>query len=79
VPEHPAPKIDPNQVFTLDQARDLLGLAATALPRECRAGRLRHARRRGRTFILGQWLLEWVAEGEVTTRRRHAETNGTVN
>jgi hypothetical protein len=70
VPDQAAPVIDPCGVFTLQQARELLGLAETTLPRECRRGRLRHAKRAGRIFILGEWLIEWVRDGEVTRRRQ---------
>jgi hypothetical protein len=44
-----------------------MGLAKETISREIRLGRLRHAKRAGRTLILGAWLLQWVRAGE---RRR---------
>jgi hypothetical protein len=42
----------------------MLGLKKGTLPRELRLGRLRHAKRAGRIFILGRWVLAWLAAGE---------------
>ena len=59
------PVIDPRAVFTIDQARSTLVLAKNCLPREKRLGRLRVAKRAGKYLIMGQWLLEWIAAGEL--------------
>jgi hypothetical protein len=70
-PTHQAPPtIEPNSVYSLDQARQLLGLAKGCLPREIRLGRLRVAKRAGRYLITGAWLLQWIEGGELkrTTR-----------
>ena len=61
-----APVIDPRTVYSLDQARHVLGLAKGCLPREIRLGRLRVSKRAGRYLILGAWLLEWIESGELS-------------
>jgi hypothetical protein len=72
-PAPPAPHIIvPTGVYTLPQARTALGLKATTLPREVRHGRLRVARRGGRYYLLGDWLLEWLRAGEVVRRKDEA-------
>jgi hypothetical protein len=38
------------------------------LPREIRLGRLRAAKRGGRYFLLGEWLLAWLRDGEIRKR-----------
>ncbi len=63
--------IHPTAVYSLADAARLLGLRKNCLPREVRLGRLRVSKRAGRYFVLGQWLLEWVAGGEL---RRPAES-----
>jgi hypothetical protein len=63
------PVINRRAVFTLETLRPLLGLSKACLPREIRLGRLRVARRAGRYFILGAWVLEWLEAGEVRKRR----------
>jgi hypothetical protein len=67
--------IVPSAVYTLASAREALGLKAGTLPREIRLRRLRAAKRAGKVFLLGEWLLTWLKEGEVT-RRRAAKLNG---
>jgi hypothetical protein len=57
--------IDPNAVFSQEQARAALGLTKTTLPREIRLGNLRVAKRAGRYFIRGEWLLQWIDGGEL--------------
>jgi len=56
----------PTAVYRSGQLARLLGLAATTLRREKRAGRIRYSRRAGRDFYLGQWVLEWLQAGEVS-------------
>jgi hypothetical protein len=60
-----APVIEPNAVFTLDSLKHTLGLARNCLPREIRLARLRAAKRAGRYFLLGKWVLEWIEDGEL--------------
>ena len=70
-----APTIDPRAVYTIATLTDTLGLKAGTLPRELRLGRLRYAKRSGRVWILGRWVLDWLQAGEVRKeRRRPAET-----
>jgi hypothetical protein len=57
-------------VYTPATARDALGLSKTTLGREIRLGRLRHTKRAGRSFIMGSWLLEWLADGEVRRKTK---------
>jgi hypothetical protein len=63
------PVIHENAVYGLEQARTALGLAKATLGREIRLGRLRVAKRAGKYLILGSWLLEWIAAGEITRRK----------
>ena len=69
--------VRPGAVYDLEAARIALGLTKTTLNRELRLGRLRCAKRAGRYFLLGEWLLQWLSEGEVdrskaTARREEA-------
>jgi len=50
-------------------------LTASTIRREVREGRLRVSKRCGRYYLLGEWLLEWIAGGEVK-RRVTPSTNG---
>jgi len=43
----------------------MFGLKATSVRREVRLGRLRIAKRCGRYYCLGQWVLQWLGEGEL--------------
>lgn len=61
--------IVPNAVYDQEAARLALSLTKTTLSRELRLGRLRCAKRAGRYFILGAWLLQWLRDGEM--RKRH--------
>jgi len=70
------PTILPGSVFTLASLTEQLGLKRGTLPREIRNRRLRAAKRAGRYFVLGEWVLEWLAGGEV--KRRQPELNGTL-
>jgi hypothetical protein len=59
-----APRILPNQIFTIASLTSCLGLKAGTVPREIRLRRLRCSKRAGRVFILGSWVLEWLRDGE---------------
>jgi hypothetical protein len=63
------PVIDPCAVLTLDHAREVLDLAENTLGREVRLGRLRVTKRGGRYYVLGEWLLQWLRDGEVKRRK----------
>lgn len=60
-----APVINPNAVFDRQALRDLLQVRDSTIGREIRLGRLRVARRAGKHFFLGVWVLEWLTTGEV--------------
>jgi hypothetical protein len=64
------PVIMPTSVYTVPQAQRTLRLAAGTLPREVRLGRIRVAKRAGRYFLLGEWILEWLRAGEVRREER---------
>jgi hypothetical protein len=55
--------IDPRAVYTVPAATAALALARECLPREIRLGRLQARKRAGHYWILGQWLLDWLASG----------------
>ena len=61
--------IRPEMVYDREGARAALGLTKTTLARELRLGRLRCAKRAGRYFVLGEWLLDWLRAGEVQRSR----------
>lgn len=68
--------VRPTAVYSLAEAAQLLKLKKNCLPREVRLGRLRVSKRAGRYFVLGQWLLDWIAAGELP---RPANTNPPTN
>src|SRR5262249_10660522 len=55
-------------IYSLVQAQQALGLRKSTLAREIREGRLRVAKRAGKYFVLGAWLLAWVEGGELKRR-----------
>ena len=55
----------PTAVYTLDTATRALGLDRTTLRNEITRGAVRRAKRGGKVYFLGAWLLEWVRRGEV--------------
>jgi hypothetical protein len=65
--------IDPHAVYQLPELIEALQLKASTVRREVREGRLRIARRAGRYYCLGQWVLEWIVGGEVRPRAPAAE------
>jgi hypothetical protein len=66
--------IDANGVYTVDDARQIFRLKQSTIRREVREGRLRVSKRAGRYYLLGEWLLQWIREGEL--RGRTAAANG---
>jgi hypothetical protein len=56
--------IHPDAVYTLASLRQL-HVTASLIRSERRAGRFRLARRGGRYYVLGRWILEWLESGEV--------------
>lgn len=61
--------IEPNGVYLPETVRKALKLRASSLRREIREQRLRVAKRCGRYYLLGSWLLEWIAGGELPDGR----------
>jgi hypothetical protein len=57
--------ICPSAVYTVDDLRRFLGLKMSSVRREVRLKRLRIAKRCGRYFCLGQWVLQWIEGGEL--------------
>jgi hypothetical protein len=55
----------PGAVYTVEDLRRIFGLKASSVRREVRLGRLRIAKRCGRYYCLGQWVLEWLGDGEL--------------
>src|SRR4051794_38997407 len=56
--------IDPNAVFTVPQLQAALFLPDSTINREIRLGHLQARVRAGKRFILGQWVLTWIASGK---------------
>jgi hypothetical protein len=69
-------EIRPTNVYLVDDARRLLRLKQSTIRREVREGRLRIAKRAGRYYLLGEWILEWLRGGEVK-RGQPNNDNGT--
>jgi hypothetical protein len=65
--------IHPCGVYTVASLQAALGLTRTTVSREARLGRLRLAKRAGRYFILGRWVMQWLEEGEVRRKDRQAK------
>jgi hypothetical protein len=63
--------IEANGVYFLDTAQAILRLRDSTIRREVRERRLRIAKRAGRYYILGRWLIEWIERGEI----RRADDN----
>jgi hypothetical protein len=69
-------EIRPTAVYFVDDARRILRLKQSTIRREVRDGRLRIAKRAGRYYLLGEWILEWLRGGEVK-RGQPNNDNGT--
>jgi hypothetical protein len=61
--------IDPHALGTVEEWTAHLDLGQTTLLREIRRRRLRASRRAGKYWLTGQWIMDWVAGGDVTWRR----------
>jgi hypothetical protein len=57
--------IDPRAVYFPEDVRRIFRLKASTIRREVREGRLRVAKRAGRYYLLGAWLLAWIEAGEL--------------
>jgi hypothetical protein len=66
-----APVIDPRAVYDAPTFRQVFGLTRSSLAREVRERRLRVAKRCGRYFLLGDWILDWLRNGELKPRNHN--------
>lgn len=57
--------IDPRAIYWVDTLQATLRLRKSSVRREWKAGRLRVGKRCGRLFVLGNWLREWLLQGEL--------------
>jgi hypothetical protein len=57
--------IHPSAVYTVAGLQAALSLSKSTDAREERLKRLRAAKRDGRYYILGAWILEWLRGGEI--------------
>lgn len=67
-------KIPTHAVYDKEALQKMLGLSATTILREVRAGRLRACKRAGRYFFLAEHVNEWLRKGEVNGNGRHDDT-----
>ena len=65
----------PGAVYTVQDLRQIFGLKASSVRREVRLGRLRIAKRCGRYYCLGQWVLQWFTNGELKPQPVSREAN----
>ena len=70
--------IHPTAIYLVEDARRVLRLKESTVRREVREGRLRVAKRAGRYYLLGAWLLQWLREGEVRRRAQPARVGPPV-
>jgi hypothetical protein len=68
------PVIDPYAVYFTDTLQKVFRLRKSTIRREWKEGRLRLAKRAGRYFVLGEWVLEWLRTGELS--RKAAQQGG---
>jgi hypothetical protein len=61
--------IHPTAVYTVEDAKRIFSLRDSTIRREVREGRLRIAKRAGRYYLLGRWIIEWIEGGEVRRGR----------
>ena len=67
LPIAPALDLRPEAVYLPAQIVAALGLRASSLRSEWRAGRLRIVRRCGRNFLLGKDILSWLDAGALAS------------
>jgi len=74
----PTRVIHDSAVHPLSEWGQILGLPKHCLKREARLGRLRVAKRAGRLWAVGSWIIEWIMNGEIHRRKRSGtdEANG---
>jgi hypothetical protein len=62
-------------IYTVEDLRCIFGLKTSSVRREVRLGRLRIARRCGRYYCLGKWVLQWIGDGELIPRHGLRESH----
>jgi hypothetical protein len=72
-------EIKRDAVYTVETATKPLDLADTTILTEIRRKRLCASRRAGRYFILGEWLLRWIAEGDVREEETGKRANNRIS
>lgn len=65
--------VRPTDLYTRAEVGEILGLTERAVGQEVQSGRLLCSKRCGRSYFLGEWLLEWVKAGVVLHRARAAK------
>jgi hypothetical protein len=81
-PDAPAPSssqphvVSPDAVYTVGEFQAALKLTRSTVRREVKAKRLRVAKRAGKYFLLGKWILEWLEGGEHQPKAQPADRNG---
>lgn len=60
--------IDPRGLYFPGDVVEVFRLRNSTIRREVREGRLKVAKRAGRYFMLGEWLIEWLRGGVVERR-----------
>lgn len=76
LPIAPALDLRPDAIYLPRQVIAALGLRASSLRSEWRAGRLRIIRRCGKNYLLGRDILAWLDGGELSSPA--ARRNGTA-
>jgi hypothetical protein len=61
--------INPTSVYSKQQFQAAFALTKESTRREVRLGRLKVARRGGRYWILGEWIIDWLRAGQVRPRQ----------
>jgi hypothetical protein len=69
--------IRPDAIYRPAEIEAILGLAASTLSREFREGRLRMSKRAGRHWLMGAWVISWLAGGEYHYKPQHRATKPT--
>jgi hypothetical protein len=61
--------INPTAAYSKQQFQAAFSLTKESTRREVRLGRLKVARRGGRYWILGEWIIDWLRAGQVRPRQ----------
>jgi hypothetical protein len=58
----------PNGVYRRNDLMHMLGVPMSGVRRAVREDGLRRSKRGNRYYFLGQWVLDWIAAGEIKRR-----------